>query len=72
MNSKVIYIGLLLAICLSLYFTYERSFVTRDFEVVNSEEEEALLEDEEVSTEAGAEQEIVPATEVEVTQQEAE
>lgn len=39
MKSRFIYIGLFLAICVSMYFVYERSFVTRDFDVINSEEE---------------------------------
>ncbi|HWH16472.1 MAG TPA: hypothetical protein VNU25_02735 [Candidatus Paceibacterota bacterium] len=65
MNSKIIYVGLLLAICLSLYFAYERSFVTRDFEIVNSEEEEAPVD---MSTE----QEAIPTTEEEAASPEAE
>lgn len=57
MKSGFIYIALLLAICASMYFMYKRSFVTRDFEVINSEEvfeeesmvpeEESVLEEEE-------------------------
>ncbi len=39
MKSTFIYLSLILAICISVYFTYQRSFVTRDFEVINSEEE---------------------------------
>ena len=38
MKSSFIYIGLLLAICASVYFVYQRSFVYHNFEVVNSEE----------------------------------
>lgn len=48
MKSSFIYIGLFLAICVSIYFTYQRSFVTQDFEVINSEEE---LEEEEATEE---------------------
>ncbi|MES2931169.1 MAG: hypothetical protein V4682_00535 [Patescibacteria group bacterium] len=54
MKSTFIYIGLFLAICISMYFMYERSFVTRDFEVVNSEEasvEEELAPEEVVPEE---------------------
>lgn len=47
MKSTFIYVGLFLTICASLYFTYQRSFVTRDFEIINSEEEVTELEAEE-------------------------
>lgn len=57
MKSKAIYIGLLLAICLSLYFTYQRSFVSRDFEVINSEEEDVSAE---ATEEMGVEESVVP------------
>ena len=39
MKSTAIYIGLALAICISLFFVYQRSFVTQDFVILNSEEE---------------------------------
>jgi hypothetical protein len=38
MKSKILFLVLLIAIGISVYLTYERSFVTRDFEIVNSEE----------------------------------
>ena len=49
MKSRFICIGLFLAICVSMYFVYERSFVTRDFDVINSEEE--VSEEEETVSE---------------------
>ena len=51
MKSTFIYIFLFLAICASVYFTYQRSFVTRDFEVVNSEEEFEEVPEEEITEE---------------------
>jgi len=54
MKSTFIYFSLFLAICISVYFMYQRSFVTRDFEVINSEEgfEEEMPLVEEVKIEA--------------------
>lgn len=54
MKSSVIYIGLALAICISLFFVYQRSFVTHDFVILNSEEEgsgEGIIPVEEVGSE---------------------
>jgi hypothetical protein len=40
MKSTWLFIVLFAAIAVSLFFTYERSFATRDFEIFNSEEYE--------------------------------
>lgn len=72
MKSTHIFIALALIICASLFFTYQRSFVTQDFEVIDSEE--GLYEDEE-ELEESAEDEEVPevdeaSNEDETTQEE--
>jgi len=38
MKSKILLAILLLAIGLSIFFTYQRSFVSRDFIIINTEE----------------------------------
>lgn len=69
MKSRFIYIGLFLAICVSMYFTYERSFVTRDFDVMNSEEEVVEEEEEVVSEETIAPEEEILETESNATEE---
>ncbi len=59
MKSTFIYVGLFLAICASIYFTYQRSFVTRDFEIINSEEEVIELEAEELDPESDDQEDSV-------------
>lgn len=39
MKTRLIYIGLFIAICASVYFTYHRSFIADNFEVTNSDAE---------------------------------
>lgn len=46
MKSKILFAALIAAIAVSVYFTYERSFVTRDFVLENSEEEVEETEEE--------------------------
>lgn len=41
MKSTVLFILLGVAIALSVYFTYQRSFEWKNFEIIYSEEEEA-------------------------------
>ncbi|MES2668521.1 MAG: hypothetical protein V4644_02445 [Patescibacteria group bacterium] len=60
MKSTFIYSCLVLAICVSVYFTYQRSFITRDFEVINSEEE---LEEESAEELMGAGEEPMESDE---------
>lgn len=65
MKSIHIFIGLILIICASLLFTYQRSFVTQNFEVIDSEE--GLYEESEESPkeqgEPGMESEYSEVTE---------
>jgi hypothetical protein len=56
MKDKTLLIFLLLAIIASVFFTYQRSFVRHDFELVNSEEEleaPTLEEEDTEETEVG-------------------
>jgi hypothetical protein len=71
MKEKVLYVLLFLAIALSLFFTYQRSFVWKNFELINSEEgmeeaesseetsEEELIVEEELLIEATTTEEML-------------
>jgi hypothetical protein len=66
MKTILLIIGLIIAIAASIYFTYERSFITRNFELIDSEaeleeesSEEAVPEnDSETEPESGEAQSI--------------
>lgn len=60
MKERALLIFLVSAVAVSLFFTYERSFVWKNFELINSEEEfeEEVLEGEEV--EEVEETEMIP------------
>lgn len=45
MKSTLLFVSLLIAIGVSIFFTYQRSFLTRDFEVFNSEEDSEEMEE---------------------------
>jgi len=45
MKTKLLLTALVLAVLASLYLTYDRTVIRKDFEVTNSEEEEVLESD---------------------------
>lgn len=44
-KSKILIIAFVVALVVSIILTYQRSFITKDFEVIESEEEEFLEEE---------------------------
>ncbi|HEY4489192.1 MAG TPA: hypothetical protein VJA87_01785 [Candidatus Paceibacterota bacterium] len=56
MKEKVLLIFLILLVAVSVFFTYQRSFVWQNFELINSEEE---LEPEEMGEEESLNEEIL-------------
>jgi len=44
-KSKILLVVLLALTVISVYLTYRRAFITKDYEVVNPPEEQALEED---------------------------
>ncbi|MCI0597705.1 hypothetical protein L0Y34_01380 [Candidatus Parcubacteria bacterium] len=67
MKSTVLFVLLGAAIALSIYFTYQRSFVWQNFEVIYSEEEE-VLEEETAGPDAPDEMEAEPQDESELVE----
>lgn len=66
MKDRVLFVLVLIAVAVSIFFTFQRSFVTHDFVMINSEEEgdEEAIEEEstlpELETPTQNEGEVVP------------
>ena len=66
MKNKLLILLLVVAVAVSLFFVYQRSFIWQNFELINSEEEgeEELLE-EQASEDAGSGEEEAVGTDLE-------